>query len=118
MTKLCLMPQKYNTDKLNLSGCLSGIFVIFSIISDLYHAGQICPDKFNLSVFFFFERGEALQLAFLPRIRQKCDLSFCYLHLPTWFASGYLIPYSADGKRMVKVGINYDSQSERLVNGR
>ena len=24
------MPQKYNTDKLNLSGCLSGSFVIFS----------------------------------------------------------------------------------------
>ena len=22
------------------------------IVSDLYHAGQICPDKFNLSVFF------------------------------------------------------------------
>lgn len=27
---------------------------------------------------------------------------------------GYLIPYSADGKRMVKVGINYDSQKRTI----
>ncbi|RGW39719.1 hypothetical protein DWV76_15330 [Segatella copri] len=31
-------------------------------VSDLYHAGQICPDKFNLSVFFFLERGELYSL--------------------------------------------------------
>ena len=29
------------------------------IVSDLYHAGQICPDKFNLSVFFFWGGEEA-----------------------------------------------------------
>ena len=27
---------------------------------------------------------------------------------------GYLIPYSADGKRLVKVGINYDSQKRTI----
>lgn len=27
---------------------------------------------------------------------------------------GYLIPYSADGKRMVKVGINYNSQKRTI----
>lgn len=27
---------------------------------------------------------------------------------------GYLIPYSADGKRLVKVGVNYDS-SQRTI---
>ncbi|CUQ64884.1 Uncharacterised protein [Segatella copri] len=27
------------------------------IISDLYHAGQICPDKFNLSVFFSWKEA-------------------------------------------------------------
>lgn len=27
---------------------------------------------------------------------------------------GHLIPYSADGKRMVKVGINYDSQKRTI----
>lgn len=29
---------------------------------------------------------------------------------------GYLIPYSADGKRLVKVGINYDSQKRTIGN--
>ena len=28
---------------------------------------------------------------------------------------GYLIPYTADGKRLVKVGVNYSSQ-ERTIN--
>lgn len=27
---------------------------------------------------------------------------------------GYLIPYAADGKRLVKVGINYDSQKRTI----
>ena len=27
------------------------------IVSDLYHAGQICPDKFNLSVFFSWKEA-------------------------------------------------------------
>ena len=27
---------------------------------------------------------------------------------------GYLIPYSADGKRLVKVGVNYDSQQRTI----
>ena len=32
------------------------------IVSDLYHARQICPDKFNLSVFFFFEKFSSSRL--------------------------------------------------------
>ena len=27
---------------------------------------------------------------------------------------GYLIPYSADGKRLVKVGVNYDCQKRTI----
>ena len=27
---------------------------------------------------------------------------------------GYLIPYSADGKRLYKVGVNYDSTQRRI----
>lgn len=27
---------------------------------------------------------------------------------------GYLIPYSADGKRLVKIGINYDSNQRTI----
>lgn len=29
-------------------------------------------------------------------------------------AKGYLIPYTADGKRLVKVGINYDSNKRTI----
>nr|WP_297660541.1 hypothetical protein [uncultured Prevotella sp.] len=29
---------------------------------------------------------------------------------------GYLIPYSADGKRLFKVGINYDSNQRTIGN--
>ena len=32
------------------------------IVSDLYHAGQICPDKFNLSVFFFLGKFSSSRL--------------------------------------------------------
>ena len=28
---------------------------------------------------------------------------------------GYLIPYSADGKRLVKIGVNYDSDQRTIV---
>ena len=35
------MPQKYNTDKLNLSGCLPDSSIIFSLSDD-----YIMPDKF------------------------------------------------------------------------
>ena len=62
------------------------------IISDLYHAGQICPDKFNLSVFFFLERGELYSQHSYPCIRQKCDLSFCYLP----FTNGSLLAVVVD----------------------
>ena len=27
---------------------------------------------------------------------------------------GYLIPYSADGKRLYKIGVNYDSQQRTI----
>ncbi len=30
------------------------------------------------------------------------------------YNKGYLIPYSADGKRLVKIGVNYDS-SQRTI---
>ena len=29
---------------------------------------------------------------------------------------GYLLPYSADGKRLVKVGVNYDSSRRTIEN--
>ena len=62
------------------------------IVSDLYHARQICPDKFNLSVFFFLERGELYSQHSYPCIRQKCDLSFCYLP----FTNGSLLAVIVD----------------------
>ena len=30
------------------------------------------------------------------------------------FEKGYLIPYSADGKRLFKIGINYDSTQRTI----
>lgn len=30
------------------------------------------------------------------------------------FEKGYLIPYSADGKRLFKIGVNYDSNQRTI----
>ena len=39
---------------------------------------------------------------FVPKPHQQID------------DKGYLIPYSADGKRLVKVGVNYDSDKRTI----